>query len=131
MSNLSSALPLHRAGVIVKMADELRFLPAQTVRRFVPPPPLSDVSGTALTMALVDGQVLAIIAVGPPGAALTVCEVGGEQVGLIGADPVDVGFFEADGAGVAFRGRRVSSLDVVELVRATAQGAMQQAEVEA
>jgi hypothetical protein len=130
MANLSSALPLHRAGVIVKMADELRFLPAQAVRRFVPPPPLSDVSGTALTMALVDGQVLAIIAVGPRGAALTVCEVGGEQVGLIGADPVEVGFFETDGAGVAFRGRRVSALDVAELVHASARSAVEQAEVE-
>jgi hypothetical protein len=116
--------------VIVKMADELRFLPAQAVRRFVPPPPLSDVSGTALTMALVDGQVLAIIAVGPRGAALTVCEVGGEQVGLIGADPVEVGFFDTDGAGVAFRGRRVSALDVAALVRASARSAVEQAEIE-
>ena len=131
MSNVSPALPLHRAGVIVKLAGELRFLPAQAVRRFVPPPTLSDVSGTGLTMALVDGQVLAVIAVGPRGAALTVCEVGGEQVGLIGADPLDVGFFDADGAGVSFRGHRVSALDVAELVRASARGAVEQAEVEA
>jgi len=131
MSNVSPALPLHRAGVIVQMADELRFLPAQAVRRFVPPPTLSDVSGTGLTMSLVDGHVLAIIAVGPRGAALTICEVGGEQVGLIGADPVDVGFFEADGAGVAFRGRRVSALDVAELLRMSVHGAVEHAEVEA
>jgi hypothetical protein len=131
MANLSSALPLHRAGVIVKMADELRFLPAQAVRRFVPAPPLSDVSGTALTMALVDGQVLAIIAVGPRGAALTVCEVGGEQVGLIGADPLEVGFFETHGSGVAFRGLRVNALDVAELMRTSARNAVEQAEVEA
>jgi hypothetical protein len=117
--------------VIVRLADELRFLPAQAVRRFVSPPTLSDVSGTGLTMALVDGHVLAVIAVGPRGAALTICEVAGEQIGLIGADPVDVGFFDADGVGVSFRGRHVNALDVAELVRVSARGAVEQAEVEA
>lgn len=130
MSNVSPALPLHRAGVIVQLAGELRFLPAQVVRRFVTPPTLSDVSGTGLTMALVDGHVLAVIAVGPRGSALTICEVAGEQIGLIGADPVDVGFFDADGAGVSFRGRRVNALDVAELVRAAARGAVEPAEVD-
>jgi hypothetical protein len=128
MSNVSPALPLHRAGAIVTMQGELRFLPAQTVRRFVPPPTLSDVSGTELTMALVDGHVLAVIPVGPRGVALTICEVAGEQVGLIGADPVEVGFFDADGSGVSFRGRRVSALDLQELVRATARSAVEQPE---
>lgn len=115
----------------MQLDDELRFLAAQSVRRFVPPPTLSDVSGTGLTMALVDGQVLAVIAVGPRGAALTVCEAFGEQVGLIGADPVEVGFFEVDGAGVSFRGRRVKALDVAELVQASMRGAAEPAEVEA
>jgi hypothetical protein len=126
MSSHSPALPLNRAGVIVRLAGELRFLSAHSVRRFVPPPTLSDVAGTGLTMALVDGQVLAIIAVGPRGSALTVCEVGGELVGLLGADPEAVGFFEADGAGVAFHGQRAQALDVAELVRASARGAFEQ-----
>ena len=131
MSNESPAPPVHRAGVIVQLGGELRFLPALAVRRFVPPPTLSDVSGSGLTMALIDGHVLPVIAVGPRGAALTICEVAGEQVGLIGADPVDVGFFDADGAGVSFRGGRVRALDVAELVSASAHGAVEQAEVEA
>ena len=126
MSPPSPALPLNRAGVIVRLGGELRFLSAHSVRRFVPPPPLSDVAGTGLTMALVDGQVLAIIAVGPRGSALTVCEVGGELVGLLGADPEAVGFFEADGAGVAFQGQHAQALDVAELVRASAHGAFEQ-----
>lgn len=122
MVTQSPALPLNRAGVIVRLNGELRFLSAQSVRRFVPVPTMSDVSGTGLTMALVDGQVMAIIAVGPRGAALTVCEVAGELVGLLGADPEAVGFFEADGAGVAFHGLRAPALDVAELVRASARG---------
>jgi|SRR4051812_4722074 hypothetical protein len=126
MSPPSPALPLNRAGVIVRLGGELRFLSAHSVRRFVPPPTLSDVAGTGLTMALVDGQVLAIIAVGPRGSALTVCEVGGELVGLLGADPEAVGFFEADGTGVAFQGQRAQALDVAELVRASARGAFEQ-----
>jgi hypothetical protein len=121
MVSHSPALPLTRAGVIVRLRGELRFLSAHSVRRFVPPPTLSDVAGTGLTMALVDGQVLAIIPVGPRGSALTVCDVGGELVGLLGADPEAVGFFEADGTGVSFHGQRAHALDVAELVRASAR----------
>ncbi len=119
-----------RAGVIVRLHGELRFLAAHLVRRFVPPPTLSDVAGTGLTMALVDGQVLAILPVGPRGSALTVCEVGGELVGLLGADPEAVGFFESSGAGVAFQGQTAADLDVAELVRASARGTFEQ-EIEA
>lgn len=126
MAPHSPALPLHRAGVIVRLAGELRFLSAHSVRRFVPPPTLSDVAGTGLTMALVDGQVLAIIAVGPRGSALTICEVGGELVGLLGADPEAVGFFEAHGAGVSFHGLPAEALDVAELVRASARSTLEQ-----
>lgn len=117
----SPALPLTRAGVVVRIAGELRFLSAHAVRRFVPPPTLSDVAGSGLTMALVDGQVLAIIPVGPRGPALTVCEVDGELVGLLGANPEAVGFFEAEGSGVSYHGIRATPLDVGELVRASAR----------
>jgi hypothetical protein len=126
MSTPSAALSTNRAGVIVRLQGEPRFLSAHLVRRFVPPPTLSDVAGTGLTMALVDGQVLAIIAVGPRGSALTVCEVGGELVGLLGADPEAVGFFEPLGEGVSFQGRAALDLDVAELVRASARGTFEQ-----
>ncbi|HEX2871091.1 MAG TPA: hypothetical protein VHP33_07545 [Polyangiaceae bacterium] len=119
-------MPSNRAGVIVRLDGELRFLPAHLVRRFVPPPTLSDVAGTGLTMALVDGQVLAIIPVGPRGSALTVCEVGGELVGLLGADPEAVGFFETSPEGVSFQGRSAADLDVAELVRKSARGTFEQ-----
>ena len=105
----------------MRLGGELRFLSAHSVRRFVPPPTLSDVAGTGLTMALVDGQVLAILQVGPRGSALTVCEVGGELVGLLGADPEAVGFFETEGTGVSYQGHAARSLDVAELVRASAR----------
>ena len=126
MSTHSSGPSPNRAGVIVRLKGEPRFLSAHLVRRFVPPPTLSDVAGTGLTMALVDGQVLAIIAVGPRGSALTVCEVGGELVGLLGADPEAVGFFEPDDAGVTFGGQSAPDLDVAELVRASARGTFEQ-----
>jgi hypothetical protein len=126
MSTHGPALPSNRAGVIVRLGGELRFLSAHLVRRFVPPPTLSDVAGTGLTMALVDGQVLAIIAVGPRGSALTVCEVGGELVGLLGADPEAVGFFETSPEGVSFQGKSAADLDVAELVRKSARGTFEQ-----
>lgn len=126
MSTNGPALPSNRAGVIVRLGGELRFLSAHLVRRFVPPPTLSDVAGTGLTMALVDGQVLAIIPVGPRGSAVTVCEVGGELVGLLGADPEAVGFFESSPEGVSFQGRSAADLDVAELVRKSARGTFEQ-----
>lgn len=126
MSTHGPALPSNRAGVIVRLGSELRFLAAHLVRRFVPPPTLSDVAGTGLTMALVDGQVLAIIPVGPRGSALTVCEVGGELVGLLGADPEAVGFFESSPEGVSFQGKSAADLDVAELVRKSARGTFEQ-----
>lgn len=117
----SPALPLTRAGVVVRLNGEPRFLSAHSVRRFVPPPAISDVSGTGLTMALIDGQVIAIIAVGARGSALTVCEVAGELVGLLGLEPIEVGFFDAVGSGVSFHGRIAPALDVAELVRSSAR----------
>lgn len=124
----SPALPLTRAGVVVRLNGELRFLSAHSVRRFVPPPAISDVSGTGLTMGLVDGQVLAIIAVGARGSALTVCEVGGELVGLLGPEPQEVGFFDAEGSGVSFHGRSVPALDVADLVRSSARAGQEHPE---
>ena len=126
MSTHGAALPSNRAGVIVRLQGELRFLSAHLVRRFVPPPTLSDVAGTGLTMALVDGQVLAIIPVGPRGSALTVCEVGGELVGLLGADPEAVGFFETSPEGVSFQGKSAPDLDLADLVRKSARGTFEQ-----
>jgi hypothetical protein len=119
MVTTSPAPTSNRAGVVVQLKRELRFLPAAAVRRFVPVPMLSDVAGTGLTMALVDGQVLAILTVGPRSFALTVCEVGGQLVGLIGVEPLAVGFFSADGSGVSFHGQRAEALDVAELLRAS------------
>ena len=131
MQTRSTPLPMNHAGVVVRLNGELRFLPAQVVRRFVTPPSISDVSGTGLTMALVQGHVLAIIAAGPRGSALTVCEVGGEQVGLLGLQPQEVGFFEAQGSGIVYRGEPAALLDVAELVRAAAGGAGEHEEAEA
>jgi hypothetical protein len=123
MATFNPALPLNRAGAVVRIEAELRFLPVDMLRRFVLPPQLSDVAGTGLTMAVVDGQVLAIIELAPRGSVLTVCEVAGELVGLLGAEPEAAGFFEADGSGVLFRGQRAAALDVTELVRASARAA--------
>jgi len=118
----SSAPPPSRGGAVVRIEGELRFLPADVVRRFVPPPQLSDVTGTGLAMGLVEGQVLAVISVGARSSALTVCEVGGELVGLLGAVPEAAGIFEAEGSGVRYLGELATALDVNELVRDSARG---------
>ena len=93
----SPALPLTRAGVVVRLNGELRFLSAHSVRRFVPPPAISDVSGTGLTM-------------------------------LLGPEPQEVGFFDAEGSGVSFHGRSVPALDVADLVRSSARAGQEHPE---
>lgn len=131
MSAANTASPATRAGVVVRLNGQRRFVSVHSVRRFVPPPVSSDVSGTGLSMALVDGQVLAIVAAGARGPALALCEVEGELVGVFGPVPEEVGFFAAQGSGVSWRGEYVSALDVTELVRAAARGGEESPEPEA
>jgi hypothetical protein len=47
-------------------------------------------------------------------------------VGLLGADPEAVGFFESSPEGVSFQGKSAADLDVAELVRKSARGTFEQ-----
>jgi hypothetical protein len=105
-----------RAGLVVRAEDGLHFIPASVARTLVAAPEVSPVPGTGLGMALVSGEVVAVLSLGGAGSALVVCDVGGELVGFSGLSPEASGFFEAVPGGVAFGSQQALDLDLAELL---------------
>lgn len=102
-----------RSGLLVKAGGELGFLPAATARTVVPLPPLSPVASTPLQMALVNGRVVPVVALGSPTGVLVVCELDEDMVGFSGLDVSEVGEFTAIERGVVVDGRVVPELDLL------------------
>jgi hypothetical protein len=104
-----------RAGLLVKAGGELGFVPATTARSVVPLPPLSPVARTPLEMALVNGRVVPVVALGSPTGVLVVCELDDETVGFSGLEVSEVGEFPGAerGGGVVVGGRAVPELDLL------------------
>jgi hypothetical protein len=106
-----------RAGLLVKAGGELGFVPAHTVRSVVPLPPLSPVASTPLEMALVNGRVVPVVALGSPTGVLVVCELDDEAVGFSGLEVSEVGLFAATERGVLLGERTVPELDLLDALR--------------
>jgi hypothetical protein len=100
------------AGLVVRLRSERRFLPAILVQNVVPTPRLSRVPGSTLCLALVQGRVLPVLELGPPGGVLVVCHNEGEAVALAGLEVEKSGFFPAAGDGVLVEEESVSPLDI-------------------
>jgi len=106
-----------RAGLLVRAGGELGFVPAATARSIVPLPPTSPVANTPLQMALVNGRVVPVVALGSPTSVLVLCELDDEPIGFSGLEIADVGSFEATERGVLVAGRRVPELDLPGALR--------------
>jgi hypothetical protein len=106
-----------RAGLLVRAGGELGFVPASTARSVVPLPPVSPVASTPLSMALVNGRVVPIVALGSPTGVLVLCEVDAEPIGISGLEVAAVGSFEASDRGVLVDGRAVPELDLEGALR--------------
>jgi hypothetical protein len=80
-------------------------------------------------VALHEGTVLPVLTVGDARTHLIVCQLGGELLGLLGAEVVHTGAFElspADGDGalvIEHQGERVPTLDVAALYARVQSGA--------
>ena len=105
------------AGLVVRVRSERRFLPAILVQNVVPTPRLSKVPGSALRLALVQGRVLPVVELGPPGGELVVCHNEGETVALAGLEVEKSGFFPAAGDGVLVEDQPVSPFDIAQELR--------------
>jgi hypothetical protein len=106
-----------RAGLLVRAGGEVGFVPATTARSVVPLPPLSPVANTPLLMALVNGRVVPVVALGSPTGVLVLCELDDEPIGFSGLEVTRVGAFEETERGVLVDGRVVPELDLPGALR--------------
>ena len=106
-----------RAGLLVRAGEELGFVPASTAHSVVPQPPISPVASTPLQMALVNGRVVPVVALGSPTGVLVLCEIDDEPVGFSGLEVSAVGSYEAKERGVIVDGRLILELDLAGALR--------------
>jgi chemotaxis signal transduction protein len=116
-----------RAGVVLRVDGALRFLPASAVLRMASTPPITGVPGGPpglLGIALHDGAILPVVAIGSARHPMVVCQYSGELLGLVGAEVVRTGLFEVASVqpdAVEYEGRIASLLDLTALY-GTVQG---------
>ncbi|MEI9953799.1 MAG: hypothetical protein WDO74_33685 [Pseudomonadota bacterium] len=115
-----------RAGLLVRLGgcasqsptgEKLLFLPASVARWLLPVPRLTKIPWDCAQMALVAGEVVAVIALGEPSGELLLCEFDGQAVALSGLSAVRVGFWPASDSGVSVEGVSVPALDLSAALR--------------
>jgi hypothetical protein len=111
-------------GVVLRVEGALRFVPAATAVRIAPAPEaavLTRVPGAPadlIGIALNEGVILPVVAIGRARREMLVCQHGGDLVGLVGGEVVQTGVFDAagDGAGgVTCQGEIARVLDVASV----------------
>jgi hypothetical protein len=110
-----------RAGIVVRAGVEHGFVPAAVAKSLVRSPITSAVASTPLQMALVEGQVVPVVAVGSPTGELVLCEIEGELIGFSGLEVERAGTFEAAEGGVVSDGRVLHDLDLQSVLRSLDQ----------
>jgi hypothetical protein len=101
-----------RAGLLVKRGSERLFLAASIARHWVPLPRLTQLPWDSAQMALVGGEIVAVIELAPPSFALLLCEYEGQTLALSGLKAEQVGFWPAADDGVSVEGVAVPALDL-------------------
>lgn len=97
---------------------EVRFLPAASVVRVVVMPLVTPVPGgppALLGIALHEGTILPVLAVGAARREMLVCQWAGELIGVVGVEVVRTGFFAAASGEpdtVDYEGRLARPLDL-------------------
>ncbi|HYP75573.1 MAG TPA: hypothetical protein VER12_06460 [Polyangiaceae bacterium] len=103
-----------RAGLLLRRDGELAFLPASVARWLLPLPRLTKLPWDSAQMALVGGEVVAVLALAEPSAELLLCELDGQAVAISGLSAERVGFWPASGSGISVDGVLVPALDLSE-----------------
>jgi hypothetical protein len=107
--------------LLVRAGGELGFVPATIAKSLVRQPVTSPVASTPLSMALVAGHVVPVVAIGSPTSELLLCEIDGEIVGFAGLEVERAGSFEAADGGVLDGGRLLRDLDLAGALRSLDQ----------
>jgi hypothetical protein len=107
-------------GVVMRVGDELSFLPANVAMKIMAVPDVARVPGgprELLGVAIVDGETLPVIAASEARpSAMVVLQYMGERIGLVGVDVVATGRFEPLGDGVKHEGVEARPFDLAALV---------------
>ncbi len=117
------------AGLLVSVGPEARFIPASIAVRVTPAPPITRVPGSPpelVGVALYEGAVVPVLALGPARADMVVCTWAGETVGLVGGDTFETGTFDVASDStdaVEHGGRRWATLDVPAMCAAVQSAA--------
>ena len=95
----------------------LYFVPAHVAERVAPLPDVARVPGTHVDLVgitLYEGTILPVVSIGLARAAMLVINYLGEPIGIVGAEVVSSGTFDAagDGASVRHDGRIAKPLDL-------------------
>jgi hypothetical protein len=107
-----------RGGLVLRVDGELRFLPATLAARVAPAPRVTAVPGAPpdlLGIAMHEGTIVPVVAIGAARGEMVVCQHAGELVGLLGGEVVRSGRFEAvvgRADVVQIDGERARQLDV-------------------
>lgn len=93
-----------RAGLIVEVRSDASrdrwFIPAEVGKRVLRRPRLSPIPRSALQMTLVEGQVVAVVSLGPEATELVLCTLRGQQLAISGARVLDTGSYPACEIGI-------------------------------
>jgi hypothetical protein len=85
-----------RGCIVVRVNGELRFVPAQQALRVAPAPRVTAVPGAPaelLGIALHEGTVIPVVAMGAARAEMLVCQHAGELLGLVGGEILGTGSY--------------------------------------
>jgi formylmethanofuran dehydrogenase subunit C len=86
-----------RGGLVLRVDGELRFLPATLAAQVAPAPRVTAVPGAPadlLGIAMHEGTIVPVVAIGAARGDMVVCQYAGELVGLLGGEVVRAGRFE-------------------------------------
>jgi len=106
-------------GVVFRVGEELFFLPATVAERIAPVPNMGRIPSAPpdlCGLALVDGEMIPIVALGGSRSAMLVITYLGDRLGIVGVDVVATGRFETLHDHVLHQGEHARLFDVAAVV---------------
>ena len=108
-----------QGGVVFRVGEELFFLPATVAARVAPVPKIGRIPSAPpdlCGLALVDGEMIPIVALATPRTAMLVVTYLGERLGIVGVDVIATGRFETQHDHVLYRDEHARLFDVSAVV---------------
>jgi hypothetical protein len=108
-----------QGGVVFRVSAELFYLPATVAQRVAPVPKMGRIPSAPpdlCGLALVDGEMIPIVALSSSRTAMLVVAYLGERLGIVGIDVLATGRFETQHDRVLYQGEHARLFDVSAVV---------------